>query len=1128
MTVHTEQLSVVTINEIEDILNADIKVVSFDIFDTLLVRPIMHRQDVWMLVGKIAGNPHFSDKRYIAEAEARLLLDYPNEDCTLTEIYTAYERIFNCSLEEVRRLIDIETSVELSLVYPRKSVQLVYNEALKLGKEIILTSDKQLPADLLEAALSNNGYRGFLSIYASSEERLKKSTGNLYSRIIGDFRRRGVLPDEILHIGDKRGLDYQNAQKAGMRVALAEGPIDLFNSCTRLKPYSRFGKDDMDNCFMNGILANLIFDDPCRPYDFESRFNGEAKLLGYTIAPILISFLIWAMREAEKDGIEQVAFTAQDSHLLREIYEVLKSYLPRLDVTQLHMPRAARGVHYAKKPNGLFELIKSLAFDEQTSIKDFIKNKMQVTDETEYLGALSVFIRKGYPGPHAPIGQLAGYAHFLCELEPYFRRNAKELIEQHDEYIRGHIDPGKKLGIFDIDYQGGMSHFINTNYRLQSTSYSMLGMLETGANHACSNNALHKVYIMNNTRLSNLIGKNAKSAGQDMLHLFLEDILREPLQRDSMIGQADKGADCTSADIYEDYNVVREVQDGVLEFAQVFADKLGKYIHFLEFDRSAFFSIASGIFLTPNELDAEVIKRVRFDQFEVSLPEDDAYTIWYSNKFPAEEATAPFENLLNLGRESAKKLHVFDLARRFYRFVTGYNSRLGKDEISRVSAIIEDGIISLKSNTFLKRDDNIVVAGNLHHRANKFINMISEAMPDNNWIILSTSRALARKLSLTPCFVPQPLHRGWYPGGFAKTKHTSAFQQKAKADEVLWLAAKRSMHFSPQMALGYSEYLVCEIERYYTEALEHLKPRLIIIWNKNVPASSIIYTVASRLRIPTVLMESGELPNTFAFDTDGHWGQSWVAQEAHQFLSLAVESEDLGRAEELIEFYGKSDSSSATRYTQSQNAQFITSVSRIDTRRPSIFFAGDLDIDTGMFPPGKHTRKYCSPVFSSSFETMLYLAKLAKKNDWNLIYKPHPLSRIDKENSGKIPSNVIYVDEGDVNELIAISDLTVGITTSLLYVSLMLGKPAMLVGYNTLMGKRCAYEAFSLDIIEKTIKTAMAEGYTDSQRLHFKEHVARMNKYYLFNNQLDSAVQHGQGVEQAVRYLHEKMQGEKG
>ena len=52
----------------------DVKVVSFDLFDTLILRPFMRPTDLFKLLGQFYSRDDFFDCRRMAESEARTSL----------------------------------------------------------------------------------------------------------------------------------------------------------------------------------------------------------------------------------------------------------------------------------------------------------------------------------------------------------------------------------------------------------------------------------------------------------------------------------------------------------------------------------------------------------------------------------------------------------------------------------------------------------------------------------------------------------------------------------------------------------------------------------------------------------------------------------------------------------------------------------------------------------------------------------------------------------------------------------------------------------------------------------------------------------------------------------------------
>ena len=84
------------------ILSDNIKVVSFDIFDTLLVRPVIAPVDLFKIIGIRSGYPavQFMEMRRIAEQEARKKKSFNIDDIKLEDIYVQFSKLFSITLDE--------------------------------------------------------------------------------------------------------------------------------------------------------------------------------------------------------------------------------------------------------------------------------------------------------------------------------------------------------------------------------------------------------------------------------------------------------------------------------------------------------------------------------------------------------------------------------------------------------------------------------------------------------------------------------------------------------------------------------------------------------------------------------------------------------------------------------------------------------------------------------------------------------------------------------------------------------------------------------------------------------------------------------------------------------------------
>lgn len=152
-----------------EISDSTIKVVSFDIFDTLLLRPVLEPADTFRLLENKLNIPNFHNMRTTAEAEARKHKSVYVQDITLNDIYDMYEKLFNVTKEEKERLLQEELKLEYTILYERKSAKYLYEKARAEEKRIIIISDMYLSKEFLDKVLKKNGYDGYSNLYVSSE-----------------------------------------------------------------------------------------------------------------------------------------------------------------------------------------------------------------------------------------------------------------------------------------------------------------------------------------------------------------------------------------------------------------------------------------------------------------------------------------------------------------------------------------------------------------------------------------------------------------------------------------------------------------------------------------------------------------------------------------------------------------------------------------------------------------------------------------------------------------------------------------------------------------------------------------------------------------------------------------------
>ena len=328
------------LNDIRNAIHSDeIKAVSFDVFGTLLLRPVKRETDVYFLLGKTyreltGSRSDFRTLRIEADAILRRRIisgEITKEDITLAEIYEVMSGEMGVSREAADKLVKAECDLEVKLACPRKSGRMLLKEALASGKKTFLTSDMYLPSDTIRRMLSKCGIDTSADLFVSSELGLRKITGNLYRYVA---EQTGYDPGSILHIGDNPGSDIDIPEKLGFRTVYFPSTESLYEQNGFLIPARKFCSASTDleasrSTVLSGIneqmTANHYFDDPFRPFIPDSAYNCDPYLVGYgALGSEVCALVRWLASKAKDDGLKKIMFLSRDGYLPMLAYDMLR------------------------------------------------------------------------------------------------------------------------------------------------------------------------------------------------------------------------------------------------------------------------------------------------------------------------------------------------------------------------------------------------------------------------------------------------------------------------------------------------------------------------------------------------------------------------------------------------------------------------------------------------------------------------------------------------------------------------------------------------------------------------------------------------------------------------------------
>ena len=343
------------------------KVISFDMFDTLITRLFYEPDDVFILMGRQIKDPNFLEKRKKAESHARENLQ---KDVNLNEIYASYQELYH---EDVKKLQTLEEEIELDFCIPRKDVLEIFEELKKKEKKIIITSDMYLPLSVIEKMLHKCGYEGYDQIFLSNEINKRKDTKTIWPYI------KELYPKQkICHIGDNQNSDVLYPQEFQIKTIYIPNGKTLFLNTSlyqHINPWIQ-NRTTEDSLYLGLIINQCLCNSPFSTLKIETL--QEFSYLFY--GPLMEEFLNYITENTSSQ--DKLLFLAREGYYLQKLYQEY--------VKINHLKEVENFYYLASRKATSFATIKSTkdikAFTEKDyegTLHGFFKNNFDISLTTE-------------------------------------------------------------------------------------------------------------------------------------------------------------------------------------------------------------------------------------------------------------------------------------------------------------------------------------------------------------------------------------------------------------------------------------------------------------------------------------------------------------------------------------------------------------------------------------------------------------------------------------------------------------------------------------------------------------------------------------------------------------------------
>lgn len=416
-------------------INTNFKYISFDIFDTLIIRDVLTPKDVFKIVAinlkkkGISQIDNFYGKRIDAEKRA-ISQNRKSEEVSLKEIYA---NIPFDSEEERIIAYQEEINTELLVCKPNMPFVDMISKLKNEGKIIVITSDMYLPRDIISQILGHCHIK-YDYLFVSSEIGVRKSSGKLFKYILSSLK---INRKEIIHIGDNLQSDYIVPKLIGISSIRYKRERPLF----------------IDSVVDSQNIVSKIIQ--------AVKINGSAGKNAYYqighnyLGPLLVGFCQWIKRENSIQGkCLNLLFLARDGYIMQKAYNIL---YPASINEYAYMSRRSLTVPL---------LVNAESWKDVVDIVGYIKREETWKDIFHKIGidghdALLSNVENRYGRVITKKELLSGeYDDVFVEIRDALHRNAECEMREAKRYLDKILK--KKTAIVDIGWYGTMQRTLKS------------------------------------------------------------------------------------------------------------------------------------------------------------------------------------------------------------------------------------------------------------------------------------------------------------------------------------------------------------------------------------------------------------------------------------------------------------------------------------------------------------------------------------------------------------------------------------------------------------------------------------------------------------------------------------------
>lgn len=442
-------------------------IVSFDIFDTLIMRKVFSPEDVFRLLGeKVRAELKLDcEISYIRAQVAAKCGPYAN----INEIYEQIKKCMNLTDENISDIMKMEKDIDIDLCIVRRDIADLYEYCLTCGKKVYFISDMYYTIQDIKRILDKCGVTvpDDEYIWISCEKKADKVSGSLWEKY---FKLVGK-GNKCLHIGDNKTCDVKNPVRYGIDSYYVMGAKDMLMNSSMAELASDVNTVSDSICL--GLVAAKLFNSPFALCSTKGKVSFEdSEIYGYCVyGPLLEKFLIWLYYNSRKDEIDKLLFFARDGYFLEKDYTMVAELLDDgYEQEWCYLPISRRLIYIATMENE-DDFNRVVAFPYVGTFADYMKSRFEiiVTDETSEYN-------------DRQINAVGDSKNILKWIQPYKDKIMEQAKKERKNYLAyltsdGDMKKGLSYGTVDLGYYGTNQYYLQRLTGIKTKGYCFYACL---------------------------------------------------------------------------------------------------------------------------------------------------------------------------------------------------------------------------------------------------------------------------------------------------------------------------------------------------------------------------------------------------------------------------------------------------------------------------------------------------------------------------------------------------------------------------------------------------------------------------------------------------------------------------